>query len=59
MNFDDVTEEQMAKAKACKTSEELIALAEAEGVVLTDEQLDAVSGGWGSPCNDHEFMTDM
>ena len=39
---------EKAKAIACKSPEELIALAKAEGVKLTDEQLDAISGGWDS-----------
>ena len=30
---------------ACKTAEELAALAEAEGVELSDEQLNSVAGG--------------
>lgn len=44
--YRDLTEEQKAKAKAAKTPEELIALAKEEGLELTDEQLEAVSGGW-------------
>lgn len=40
-----LTEEQIAKVKACKNSEELLKLAKDEGVTLTDEQLDAISGG--------------
>ena len=40
-----LTEEQVAKVKACKNSEELLVLAKAEGVELTDEQLKAISGG--------------
>ena len=40
-----LTEEQIAKVKACKNHEELLALAKEEGVELTDEQLAAVSGG--------------
>ena len=49
-----LTEEQISKAKACKNQEELLALAKAEGIELSDEQLEAVSGGWCSettePC---------
>ena len=33
------------KVEACKSSEEIIELAKAEGIELTDEQLEAVSGG--------------
>ena len=40
-----LTEEQIAKVRACKNQEELLALAREEGVELTDEQLAAVSGG--------------
>ena len=40
-----LTKEQIAKVKACKNSEELLELAKVEGIELTDEQLEAVSGG--------------
>ena len=40
-----LTEDQIAKIKACKSSEEILSLAKAEGVELNDEQLQAVSGG--------------
>ncbi len=40
-----LTEEQIAKAKACKNQEELLAYAKQEGIELNDEQLAAVSGG--------------
>ena len=40
-----LTKEQIAKVKACKNSDELLMLAKAEGVELTDEQIEAVSGG--------------
>ena len=40
-----LTEEQIAKIKACKNSDEVLALAKAEGIELTSEQLEAVSGG--------------
>ena len=40
-----LTEEQIAKVKACKSSEELLVLAKKEGIELSDEQLEAVSGG--------------
>ena len=47
MNFEDLTPEQMEKVKACKTPEDILALAKEEGYELSDEQLKAVSGGWG------------
>ena len=45
MNIEDLTPEQMEKAKACKTPEEIIALAKEEGYELSDEQLEGLSGG--------------
>ena len=40
-----LTEEQIKKVKECKSSEEILDLAKAEGVQLSEEQLEAVSGG--------------
>ena len=40
-----LSEEQIAKIRACKSSEELLALAKEEGVELTDEQLQVIAGG--------------
>ena len=40
-----LTEEQIAKVKACKNQEELLKLAKEEGIELSDDQLEAVSGG--------------
>lgn len=45
MGFEDLTPEQMERVKACKTAEELVALAKDEGVELADDQLEAISGG--------------
>ena len=42
-----LTKEQIAKVKACKSQEELLALAKKEGIELSDEQLAAVNGGCG------------
>ena len=50
MNFEDLTEEQKAKAQACKTPEDVLALAKEEGYELSDEELEAVSGGWSLRC---------
>ncbi len=44
--WDSLTDEQKEKAKACKTMDELTALAGKEGVELSDEVLDAVAGGY-------------
>ena len=40
-----LSEEQIAKVKACKNSQEVLELAKAEGFELSSEQLEAVSGG--------------
>ena len=40
-----LSEEQIKKVEACKDTSEILALAKAEGMELTDEQLEAVSGG--------------
>lgn len=59
--FNKLTDEQKKKVSAAKSPEELLALAKEAGYELTQNQLDAVSGGsWcfdcldGSrPCKDH------
>ena len=40
-----LSEEQIAKLKECKNQEEMLAVAKEEGVELSDDQLEAVSGG--------------
>ena len=45
-DFEGLTEEQKAKAHACKTPEDVLALVGEEGYELTDEQLEDISGGW-------------
>ena len=40
-----LTEKQIEKARACKSSAELLDLAGAEGIELTKEQLAAINGG--------------
>lgn len=40
-----LTEAQIAKAKACHSTEELMAAVHKEGIELSEEQLAAVSGG--------------
>lgn len=42
---DQLTPEQLEKARACKSAEELIELAKSEGIELNDEQLEAIAGG--------------
>ena len=42
-----LTEEQIERIKNCKGQEEILKIAKEEGVELTDDQLEAVSGGCG------------
>ena len=53
MNFDDLTPEKKEKVLACKTPEELLSLAREEGYNLTEEQLEGITGGWGS-CDSYD-----
>ena len=43
--LEGLSEEQIAKVKACHSAEEILALAKAEDFELTEEQLEATSGG--------------
>lgn len=45
VNLEGLTPEQIEKTRACKTPKELLDLAREEGIELTDEQLEQVSGG--------------
>ena len=48
MRLEDLTPEQLEKIKDCETDGERLALLAEDGVELTDEQLEGVSGGaWG------------
>lgn len=48
----NLTEEQIAKIRKCKSQDELLELAKNEGVELSDEQLEAVAGGF---CDSSDF----
>ena len=43
----NISKELLEKAKTAKSAEELLAMAKAEKVELSDEELDNVSGGCG------------
>ena len=58
MDFNGLTEEQKAKARECKSPEELLDLAQKEGVELSIDELDAASGGWES-CNANVQQQDL
>ena len=48
----DISPELKEKARACKTPDEILALAKKEGYKLSDEEMQAVSGGGWSGCSD-------
>ena len=43
--LEGLTEDQIAKVKACDDVHDLLQLAKDEGVELTEEQLEAINGG--------------
>ena len=51
MNLNELTPEQIERARACKTTEDLVKLAEEEGYELSDDELTAITGDgvedWG------------
>ena len=49
--YDSLSDDLKAKATSCKSAEELMNLAKTEGIELTDEQLDAISGGVNWSCD--------
>ena len=54
-----LTPEQVARAKDCKNCDELLALAKQEGIELTDDQLEAVSGGCGTTTLEQKLLDEM
>ena len=51
MNYENLSPEQRERARACESPEELAALAEEEGLELSDEMLKGVAGGGFDPLN--------
>lgn len=52
MDYKDLTDAQKARARACETPDEILALAREEGWELTDQELEGVAGGW-STCGEY------
>lgn len=50
MDFKDLSPELREKVKACKSSEELFALAKSEGHKLTEDELASIAGGGNWDC---------
>ena len=52
MNYEDLSPELQEKARVCTSVKELAELAEAEGIALSDEELESLSGGvdWAAGC---------
>ena len=49
-----LTPEQRARAKQCKSAEELLALAKEDGYELTDDELEGISGGFWDDCDPYK-----
>ena len=52
--FDGLSDDLKKKVTECRTSEELMNLAKTEGIELTDDQLDAISGGSAWSCDEDD-----
>ena len=50
--YNSLSDDLKKKATECKNAEELMELAKTEGIELTDEQMDAISGGFDWSCDD-------
>ncbi len=48
MNYNELSDELKAKVAECKTVEDVLKLAQEEGYELSEEELEAISGGEGS-----------
>ena len=50
--YNNLSDEVKEKARACRTPEEIVALARKEGFELTDEELEGIAGGsnWLEQC---------
>ena len=54
MDISELSKELQDKAKACKTPEEMLALAAEAGYELSDDQLEAIAGGGHWACSEKE-----
>ena len=58
MEFDEIKDPELQeKLKSAKTPEDVLEIAKDQGVELSLDELDAVSGGWSdNPCNNYECI---
>ena len=49
--YEGLSDEMKKKVTECKTADDLMNLAKSEGIEFTDEQLDAISGGYNWLCS--------
>ncbi len=56
LNIEGLSDELKQEARACTSTAELLALAKREGIKLTEDQMDAVSGGgtWSTCYQDYD-----
>ena len=52
MKFEELSSELQEKAKACKTPEDILTLAQEEGYELSDDDLEAIAGGGFWDCDE-------
>ena len=52
MKFEDLTPELQEKARACKTPEDILALAKEVGYELSEDELSSIAGGSGEYVED-------
>ena len=57
--YNKLTDEQKKRSRDCKTQEDFLRVVQEEGIELTDDQLEAISGGsWLSDWSDQLEDTD-
>ena len=56
MNTDNLTSDQLSHLKECKSVEDLMGFVKEESIELTDEQLEAVTGGVAQGWNPEQIL---
>ena len=55
--YENLTEEQKEKAKACKTVDEILKFVEQENIELPEELMEQVAGGWPDWANPTKWFS--